>query len=578
MKKKPNNEGCQNSKQTFSAPGSRAPVVTSSRLWEQFLECLSRSRGDFSSFFHSLRLLPSAELGPTEQGSAATSGRIWPMPLPYPSLLQSGAGRTRCPSQLGINCVVLTLNWLYLGQPSTCPRTLSLHLGAKPSARQWRAVLNLKRNVEFWNRAGTFGPAEMGRAASKFEGLEDRLQACKREWASVPEGLPLSEACLSFEVPSHALPVEPDRLNFPGQPSFDPTPFLDTANRRVYEDPLRHARPLEPDAPLPRVRVHDTRANALKLLEVLDASGRLKLVKAQELRPRLRNGVFALAKDEARDRMILDARAPNAVEQTENRWVRSLGALEQLQFLYLPPHLSLETYTEDLREFYHSFIITHQRCLRNALAIDFDFEQVKHLSCCTPDLAGHKLVPCLATMATGDCNAVAMGQCSHLSCILRSSTLTLKDFVCLQQRPPRAGQVTAGLLIDDFVLLDPVPKVPRPVSNPEGVEHDESRGVKILEQVVAGYAAAGLPRHAGKATARARIGEFWGGILDGTEGRLRPHPRRVVPLASFLLKVVAGEVASVGMLEILAGGLVSALQLRRRLLCLLEEIYAAASL
>ncbi|CAE7344692.1 CLPTM1L [Symbiodinium sp. KB8] len=161
------------------------------------------------------------------------------MPLPYPSLLQSGAGRTRCPSQLGINCVVLTLNWLYLGQPSTCPRTLSLHLGAKPSARQWRAVLNLKRNVEFWNRAGTFGPAEMGRAASKFEGLEDRLQACKREWASVPEGLPLSEACLSFEVPSHALPVEPDRLNFPGQPSFDPTPFLDTANRRVYEDPLR---------------------------------------------------------------------------------------------------------------------------------------------------------------------------------------------------------------------------------------------------------------------------------------------------------------------------------------------------
>ncbi|CAE7244559.1 unnamed protein product [Symbiodinium microadriaticum] len=123
---------------------------------------------------------------------------------------------------------------------------MSLHLGAELSARQWRAVLNLKQNVEFWNRAGTFGPAEMGRAASKFEGLEDLLQACKREWASVPEGLPLSEACLSFEVPSHALPVEPDRLNFPGQPSFDPSPFLDTANRRVYEDPLKHARPLEP--------------------------------------------------------------------------------------------------------------------------------------------------------------------------------------------------------------------------------------------------------------------------------------------------------------------------------------------
>ena len=181
----------------------------------------------------------------------------------------------------------------------------------------------------------------------------------------------------------------------------------------------------------------------------------------------------------------------------------------------------------------------------------------------------------------GDCNAVAMGQCSHLSCILRSSNLNLRalrDFVCLQKRPPRAGQVAAGLLIDDFILLDPVPKVPRAFSSPDETEPEEPRGVKILEQVVAGYAAAGLPRHAGKATARvarARIGEFWGGILDGTEGRLRPHPRRVVPLASFFLKIVAGEIASVGMLEILAGGLVSAFQLRRRLLCLLEEIYAA---
>ena len=132
--------------------------------------------------------------------------------------------------------------------------------------------------------------------------------------------------------------------------------------------------------------MHATRANVLRLLEVLDASGRLKLVKASELRPRLRNGVFALAKDECRDRTILDARAPNSVEDTENCWIRSLGSLEQLQFLFLPPDCNLETHTEDLKEFYHSFIITHQRCLRNALAAEFDYEQVKHLTCCTSDL------------------------------------------------------------------------------------------------------------------------------------------------------------------------------------------------
>ena len=559
---------------TVSAPGARAPTVVSSDLWSQFFDALSRSDGPFSSFFHSLRLLPGAELGPTSSNGSRASRRVWPMPLPYPSLLLGGAGKARDSLQLGCNAVVLTLNWLYLGQPRVCPGGHFLHLGAELTPKQRKAVLALERNVAVWNSAGSFGPKGMGRSASKFEVLEDLLFACQDEWASSINDPPTQEARLKATQPTYARPVEPSRLNFPGRPSFDPVPFLDNANRQVYKDPLLFARPLAPDASLPEVRVHATRANAIKLLEVLDASGRLKLVPASELRPRLRNGVFALAKDEARDRMILDARAPNSVEDTECRWVRSLGTLEQLQFFILPPDCNLESHTEDLREFYHSFIISHQRCLRNALAAEFSYDQVKHLSCC-PSGNQDRLVPCLATMAMGDCNAVAMGQCSHLACILRSTTLQLRDFVCLQQRPPRPGQVAAGLLIDDFVLLDPVPKVPRGLADAESPERVDPPGVGILKQVIAGYESAGLPRHAGKATSRSLVGEFWGGLLDGVEGRLRPHPRRTVPLASFLVKVVAGGISSVGMLEILAGGLVSALQLRRRLLCLLEEIYSA---
>ena len=559
---------------SVSAPGARAPTVVSSDLWSQFFDALSRADGPFSSFFHSLRLLPGAELGPTSSKEGRASRRVWPMPLPYPSLLLGGAGKVRDTLQLGCNAVVLTLNWLYLGQPRVCPGGLSLHLGSELTPKQWKAARALEHNVDVWNSAGVFGPKEMGRSASKFEVLEDLLRACQDEWASLSSSPPSQEARLKASQPTYARPVEPSRLNFPGRPSFHPVPFLDNANRQVYKDPLLFARPLAPEASLPKVRVHATRANAIRLLEVLDASGRLKLVPASELRPRLRNGVFALAKDEARDRMILDARAPNSVEDTECRWVRSLGTLEQLQFFVLPPDCNLETHTEDLREFYHSFIITHQRCLRNSLAAEFSYDQVKHLSCC-PSKEGGRLVPCLATMAMGDCNAVAMGQCSHLACILRSTTLQLRDFVCLQQRPPRPGQVAAGLLIDDFILLDPVPKVPRGPAAAEGPDNPEPPGLNILKQVIAGYESAGLPRHAGKATSRSLVGEFWGGLLDGVEGRLRPHPRRTVPLAAFLVRVVAGGISSVGMLEILAGGLVSAMQLRRRLLCLLEEIYSA---
>ena len=496
------------------APGARAPTtVESGDLWRQFFEALGRSEGFFSSFFHSLRLPPSAELGPNSSLEGKPSRRIWPMPLPYPSLLLGGAGKTRNALQLGCNAVVLTLNWLYLGQPQVCPRGFALHLGAGLSPKQWKAVKALERNVAVWNSAGSFGPKEMGRSASKFEVLEDLLQACQKEWVALGQSRLCSEARLKASLPTHARPVDPTRLNFPGRPTFDLVPFLDNANRQVYKDPLKFARPLAPDAPLPKVRVHATRANAIRSLEVLDASGRLKLVPASELRPRLRNGVFALAKDEARDRMILDARAPNSVEDTECRWVRSLGTLEQLQFFILPPDCNLETHTEDLREFYHSFIISHQRCLRNSLAIDFAFDQVKHLSCCPAQGAG-RLIPCLATMAMGDCNAVAMGQCSHLACILRSTTLQLRDFVCLQQRPPRPGHVAAGLLIDDFILLDPVPKIPRGVAAVNSPESPDPPGVRILKQVIAGYERAGLPRHAGKATSRSLVGEFWGGSLQ----------------------------------------------------------------
>ena len=483
----------------------------------------------------------------------------------FSSLLLVGAGSDRCPEKLGLNAVILVLNWLYLGKPRLCPANLELDFGSLPSPAQERAIRSLRLGIKIWNANGSVGPTDMGRAASKFEALEDLLRACQREWAALPRDALPCEARLDFTAASHALPVRSERLTFVGKPSFDPEPFLDARNRKVYHDPLEHARPLAPEASVPRVKVNASRAEALRLLELLDSTDRLKLVKADEVRPRLRCGVFALAKGSARDRLILDARAPNMVESIEDRWIKSLGSLEQLQFLYLPPELDLETHTEDFKEFYHGFIISDRRCLRNALAIDLTFDEVKHLKCCSPGLAGHRIVPCLATLAMGDCNAVAFGQCSHLSVILRSSSLQLKDFVCLLQRPPRPGRLVAGLLIDDFVLLDPVPR---------GLKSSvEPPGVKVVAQVLEGHKTSGLPRNPAKAVSRSLLGEFWGGILDGKKGTLRPHPRRTVPLAAFLLEVVRGKISSVGMLEVLAGGLVSAFQLRRRLLSLLEHIY-----
>ena len=549
------------------SPGSRAPRVFPSDLWSKFFETLSRSDCSLSSFFHSIRLLPCGERGPSQRSRCQQSGQVWPIPLPFPKLLKPGSPKVRDPVELGLNAVVLILDWLFLGQPPVIARGHRMSLGEPLSSIQSKALCSLRQGIEDWNQSGPFGPEELGRSAPKFESLYDMLHACQEEYGRFPPGADLEEAVFSFSLPCHVLPVEPDRLNFVGRPSFDPRPYLDTANRQTYEDPLRFAEPLTEETRLPHVAVQANKDQARRLLKLLDSSGRLELFAREEVRPGVRSGLFSVPKDGQRDRMVLDARPPNALESSESRWIKSLGTLEQIQFMHLPDDCDLEVHAEDLREFYHSFIVSPIRAARNVLALEFSYEDVAHLSVCSKSMRNQVLIPALRTMAMGDTNAVAYGQTSHLAVLLQTTSLRLSDFLCLRGRPPRSRCVVAGLLIDDFVLLDPVPKVP---PSPDY----EPRGVRIMREVVEGYRASGLPRHEGKAVSRASVGDFWGGQLDGKTGILRPSPKRVSGLAAFLLEVVRGGVTSVGMLEVITGSLVSGLQLRRRLLSLLDEVYA----
>ena len=95
-----------------------------------------------------------------------------------------------------------------------------------------------------------------------------------------------------------------------------------------------------------------------------------------------------------------------------------------------------------------------------------------------------------------------------------------------------------------------------------------------MAKIREGYESSGLPRHAGKAVEGAWEAEFWGGAFDGKTGILRPNPKCVVPLSVLLLRIVKAKACSGGVLEAVSGGLVSALQMRRRLLSLLDRVYS----
>ena len=156
--------------------------------------------------------------------------------------------------------------------------------------------------------------------------------------------------------------------------------------------------------------------------------------------------------------MILDARPANLCETAESRWIKSLSSLSQLHHIFLEPGKQLIMHTEDLREYYHAFLIPRQRQQRNAFKAVFRLHEVRHLKCYSSVLDDEEwVVPALDTMAMGDLNSVAFGQTAHLSVILQNTDLVLDDFLTLQGRPSRKTMHT-GLLIDDFVLWEQVDK------------------------------------------------------------------------------------------------------------------------
>ena len=288
------------------------------------------------------------------------------------------------------------------------------------------------------------------------------------------------------------------------------------------------------------------------LLRLLDSGDRLALFDLRDVDYSLACGLFTVPKASDRDRLVLDARPANCYEEAEDRWIRSLGDVSQLQFAFLHPGSNYRVFSEDLREFYHAFVVGEERASKNLPRLRLSPEACRGLKAWHPGLANAKcIVPALKTLAMGDVNGVALAQAAHLSVILSSRALTLDSLVTLSGRPPRSGPL-GGLLIDDLVILDPVPASLAP--------GEPSAGTSIIKTIRHPYAHVGLPRHESKAVFAEPRGSFWGCTFDGASGLVAPNLDRAVPLASLLLDTVEVRVGTRELLESLVGGVSSCFQ------------------
>lgn len=461
-------------------------------------------------------------------------------------------------------------------------------LGTKLNQEQWAFTGRLTTLVDEWNSSVPISPDVMGRSAAKFENVEEVLHHLVAESFEVSRDLKNYAGFVgkhlqtswgnrhspgevvgqsSHKLEHIAKAIQPSRLKFWKRPSFDPSPYLDYENRATYQRPYDFCRDETVCPPVPAVRVRISNRDRLPFLQLLASTGRLAMRPLSMVRQGLECGAFAIPKDSERDRMVLDARPANTREVSERCWIRSLASVSQLLHWFVDPSEKVKLYAEDLREFYHAFVVSEQRLLRNAFRLQFSFEEAREFL--TEEQAeqwqGQTLCPCLSTMAMGDLNAVSYGQTSHLGVLLQHHCLRLQDLITLTGRPSRRRWL-AGLMIDDFVILQRVQAIEgaegarAEAADTEAVDTEavdteavETEAEKVVEKVREAYEKVQLPRHEGKAVFGAEEGSFWGVQLNGKRGYLRPNLSRAIPLAAIIQQTVALGYATVSLLELLAG-------------------------
>eukprot|EP00438_Fugacium_kawagutii_P006915 Skav203581 [mRNA] locus=scaffold935:89412:94199:+ [translate_table: standard] len=569
-------------------PGARASTFTGEATLRSCLEHLLEGRCRLGCF---ARSFAAQQFTRSKKGDSCVT-ELFPMGLPYPEVL---AKKNRCKDNAfslkrGVSALVLVLNYLYLGRPKKADVTL--HMRRKLSKKQWEVVRRFELMMEAWDDSTPITPETMGRTAGKVEDLEDvlaELEAMSRTLTGAQTSYfgeqkqvdrPGAELGTSLEVvgkmerslASPFKPVDASRLSFVGRPNFDPSPYLDPVSKAIFNDPLKTRMPPEEcRVKPPKLRVHCSRSEKVKLFELLDASDRLHLHLGDQVTPLFGSGLFSVPKDLERDRMILDSRGANLLEIPPQRWIQSLGAAEALCKLCLEPQELLLASGNDLRDFYYLFRATPSRSRRNVLVGALHPKEVAHLRCFQPEHAQASVVyGSLGSLAMGDCQAVEMAQSCHLGMALQWNVATADNLLSLNKPIPRSPTMT-GLVIDDFVALT------RATLNEaeEGRPLPLSEGALLSDQMQKGYEEVKLIPNTKKAFRDEEQSSFWGIDLDGRRGLLRGSLKRAIPLCNIMLRVVRLGYSSADLMQIIGGSLVSLFLFRRRFLSLLDGIFSS---
>lgn len=513
--------------------------------------------------------------------------------MPYPeAFTRHGAADEKSGSKKLVSLQVACLSWLQLGCPDVAPPCLAL--GSRLSAGQWSVVKYLEHLASDGNTPSQVDAAAMARSATKVESLEATLNTLGRATAFLKEEeksymsgrlskpvSPPSKFLMGSVVGKIkktkdlvARPLIADRLKFPGPPTFDPSSYFDAATKDWYERPLDlRLDPSEITEDVPVVRVYADGRNKVELYKKLADSGRLKPILVCEKRGPYVSGLFSVIKDSTRDRMVLDGRPPNILEPHNNVWCGAMANPNLLGQICLAPDRVLLCSGEDLRDFFYQFSAGDQRTKRNILSDPLSLVEAKVVFGDSFVWPEDPVWVGLSSLAMGDTMACEYAQSSHVAIMLRHQVATKEELLTLKSPLPR-GLFHIGIIIDDLVILEQCLRS-QMQDVQLGLRSSEADGRLFRAQE--GYAAAGLETNPKKRFANQHLARFWGQEVDGLKGTVRAASSRLFPTMLITLRVASLGLATIGLLESLAGSWIAILGCRRRMFCLMEVIFEALS-
>ena len=374
-----------------------------------------------------------------------------------------------------------------------------------------------------------------------------------------------------------ALPVVAERLSLPSEvKDFDPSPYLSELFKAIYEDPDQFLKPPEDMPKAVRARGTATRKELLKVFQRWDALGRLYVCDAKEVSVEDRCEIFAVAKDDNKDRQILHRRKRN---QRERHFA---GASRDLPHGVLLTQLPLEQdfvcvcSVDDIKDFYHAYVASEARARSSPVGPLFRWEEVAHFEASKSAKQAGRIRPdskvacCFQGLGMGDHAAVDIAQESHVNLLKAFGGMKTEE--SLNYRKPLPIPVSGyyeGVMIDDHLGVQLLKRK----ANLKATLQQTGRDMAAFEAASTAYAATNLEAHPGKRVRRSLHCKVWGAELEGDHGLAGPVRARLLRLAQLTAALVQCGVADQKVLEAVLGLWAYCAQFRRPMFSFMYEVY-----